>query len=138
MALGQRLDGLCPWPAGVLGLVPLVGRDGRQEVLHRGFVVEQRPVEVARVPVDEDAAKVEGNRSDPRVHDPEATGPGWARMRVVAIGAAGSTESGISRAGVTQLAECQLPKLNVAGSPRGAGIPAHFLTVRSRDAIQNA
>ena len=39
-----------------------------------------------------------------------------ARMRVVAIVAVGVLESGTSRAGVTQLAECQLPKLNVAGS----------------------
>jgi hypothetical protein len=84
MQLGEMLDGLCPRTAGVLGVVPFLGCDGRQELLHGGLVVEQRSVEVARVPVDEDAAKVEDNGADPRLHRPggyrtgERTDASWA------------------------------------------------------------
>ena len=51
-----------------------------------------------------------------QMESPRFRGHLLSRQRPRWRGAAGSLECGLSRAGVTQLAECQLPKLNVAGS----------------------
>ncbi|MCW0447689.1 hypothetical protein NB706_000523 [Xanthomonas sacchari] len=50
---------LLPWPPGILTLVPLRAAHLAQEGFHRCLVVEQTAVQITRVPVDEDAAKIE-------------------------------------------------------------------------------
>ena len=87
----ERRDRLRPGPARILATVPLGRADRREEVLHRGFVaVEQRPVQVARVPVDQDAAEVEDDSRD-----------GWAVDRMAGFGlpqpARSRTNIGITR-----------------------------------------
>jgi hypothetical protein len=61
---GQLLDRLRPRSSRVLGAIPLGGRHGGEEILHRLLVSEEGSVEVARVPIDEDAAEVEHDRRD--------------------------------------------------------------------------
>ena len=56
---GQELDGLGPRSPGVLMCVPLRGRYLGKEGLHLVRVIEELPVEIAWVPIDEDAAQVE-------------------------------------------------------------------------------
>jgi len=47
-------------PAGVLAAVPFMRADGGEEMLHRHLVAgEQLAVEVAGIPVDQHAAKIE-------------------------------------------------------------------------------
>ena len=48
--------------AAILLTIPLRGGDGREEVLHRGLVGEHRPVQVARIPLDQDRPEVEDHR----------------------------------------------------------------------------
>ena len=65
--LAQCLDRLRPRPAGIELGVPLLAADLGEEALHRGVVAgEQLAVEVARIPVDADAAEVEDDGLDRR------------------------------------------------------------------------
>jgi len=61
-ARGQHLDGFGPRPAGILGRVPVLRRDLGKEALHGCRILEQRAVQVARIPVDEDTAEIEDDR----------------------------------------------------------------------------
>ena len=62
----QELDGLGPRSSRILVRVPLGRGHLGKERLHLGRVVEQLPVQVARVPVDEDAPEVEDHGGEAR------------------------------------------------------------------------
>jgi len=57
----EELDRLGPRSPGILMRVPLRGRYLGKEVLHLVRIIEELPIEIARVPIDEDAAQVEDN-----------------------------------------------------------------------------
>ena len=55
----QEFDGLGPWSPRVLVCVPLRRGHLGEERLHLVRVIEQLPVQVARIPIDEDAPEIE-------------------------------------------------------------------------------
>src|SRR5262249_49366286 len=61
---------LVPAAAGILLLVPFLRAHRGEEILHCASIGEELAVEVARVPVDEDAAEIEddGLDADPLAH----------------------------------------------------------------------
>ena len=59
----QEVDSLGPGSSGVLVCVPFRGGHLGKERLHLVGVIEQLPVQVARVPIDQDAAEVEDHRA---------------------------------------------------------------------------
>ncbi len=64
----ELFDTVREGPARILPRVPLRGADRREKPLHLRLVGQELPVEMARVPFDQNAADVEHNRLDAVIH----------------------------------------------------------------------
>src|SRR4051794_35092642 len=98
----QNLDGLGPGSTRVLVAIPLRRRHLGKEQLHLVRVIEQLPVQVAWIPVDQNAPEIEDNRS--RARQPVApadTAPlriaAVARVALAAIRSSSASDCGASR-----------------------------------------
>jgi hypothetical protein len=72
----QEFNGLGPWSPRVLVCIPLRRGHLGEERLHLVTVVEQLPVQVARIPLDEDAPEIEdhGGRAHRRYRGHSSSG----------------------------------------------------------------
>ena len=59
MTRDEISDGIAPGTPGILPLVPCGRADLGEKTLHRRLVVEQLPVQVTGIPVDQHAAEIE-------------------------------------------------------------------------------